>query len=80
MALGVHYKSVSRRAEGWGELDLILDFPMHDDLAATVAGSVTTAASECPATGFRRESSGAHTLADNRSHLFFVHAAQSPGS
>ena len=75
MAAGVHEESGSRPAE----LDLILDFTIADDLAATVARGTTSTASEYPA-GCRRELPGTHTLANNRSQLFFVHGIQSTGS
>jgi hypothetical protein len=75
MAAGVHEESGSRRAE----LDLILDFTITDDLAATVAGGAASTASEYPA-GCRRKLPGTHTLANNRSQLFFVHGVQSTGS
>jgi hypothetical protein len=77
MALWVRNKGQSGRTQSWGELDLILDFMMSDYLTATVARSVTPAATECPATVDCRELSSAHTLADNRPQPFFVHKVQS---
>src|SRR5947208_711635 len=79
MALGMRNQGWFRRAKGRGELDLILDFMSSDDVAATVAGSVTPAACECPPTEYPRKLSGVYTLADDGAQLFFVHKARSSG-
>jgi hypothetical protein len=75
MASWVRNKGQPGRVEWQGELDLILNFMMSNDLVAAIAGTITTAAPECLATEDWRERSGAHTLANDRSQQLFIHKA-----
>jgi hypothetical protein len=50
MAFWVRNKGQPGRVQWQAELDLILNFMMSDDLVATVAGTITTAATKCLAT------------------------------
>jgi len=77
MALGMRNKDGAGHTELRGQLDFILDFMTSDDLTATVAGSVTSAAAERPAAEYRRELPRTHTFADEGSQLLLVHSPKS---